>query len=108
MASDCVLYGHDVALRKATNPPRAVPQWHLSEAKKLLKEDVLDGKHKKMKPKELYHMREENKVVELKKFRNHIYQQRDAEIKNGFRFKSKRIRGSILEAQKKRDGEKEK
>lgn len=99
MLADREAYEHDRALLRvlrASNPPD-VP-WHKSEAKKILKQDIDDGKHKQMKPEELHGMREEYQAFPLKKFRNHIYQEIDSRAKRaqGHRVAKKKKRASFV------------
>ena len=53
--------------------------WHNSRAESLLSEDIKNGYHLQMKPKDLYKTRTEYQVFPLHKFRNHIYQIKDKE-----------------------------
>jgi hypothetical protein len=99
MLEDCEAYGHDLALlttlRAGTENLQVVP-WHKSDAKRLLKQDVDDGKHKAMKPEALYNMREEYQVFSLETFRNHIYQEVDSRAKRTHRFAKKKKRASFV------------
>ena len=99
MQSDCVAYGHDLTLLKklrAGNPPIAT--WHRSDAKYILKQDINNGKHKEMKPMELYNMRKEYQAFDLKTFRNHIYQEVDSRAKRDHRFAKKKKREAVKHA----------
>lgn len=100
MQSDCLAYGHDLALLKklrANDPPPATP-WHRSEAKYVLTQDVNHGKHKVMKPAELYQTRTEYQEFDLKTFRNHIYQEVDSRAKRTNRFIKKKRRNAVQRA----------
>ena len=55
-------------------------RWEGSAAKKLLKEDMKEGMHKIMRPKELWESRSEYAEFELKVFCNHIYQSHKTKI----------------------------
>ena len=48
-------------------------EWHTSEAYKVLKEDMKDGKVDGRKPKDIYNSRREYQAFSLKKVRNQIY-----------------------------------
>lgn len=90
--SDSIAYGHDLArlmTLRAGDPPAKKP-WHKSNAKRLLKQDVEDGKHELMKPAELYSTRVEYQEFDLETFRNHIYQERDGPEKLERRFARKK------------------
>jgi hypothetical protein len=63
--------------------------WHKSEAKKLLKQDIDDGKHLHMKPSELRGTRKEYEDFGLEVFRKHIHQDVDSRSKRAFRFAEK-------------------
>ena len=60
-------------------------RWEGSAAEKLLKEDMKEGMHKIMKPKELWESRAEYAEFELKVFRNHIYQSHKTKIFRDFK-----------------------
>jgi hypothetical protein len=99
MLADCEAYGHDRALLMtlgAGTNPQDVP-WHKSEAKKLLKKDIDNGKHKQMKPEALHGTREEYQAFSLKTFRNHIYQEVDSRAKRAHRFAKKKKRASFVD-----------
>lgn len=51
------------------------PKWKGSNAHKLLIQDIKDGKHKTMKPRLLYELREEYQDYDPDRFRNRIYQE---------------------------------
>jgi hypothetical protein len=95
MRRDCEAYGHDRALLKGVYAQNIIP-WHRSTARKLLIEDISNGKNKTMKPKELYLTREEYKTMDLKTFRNRIYQEVDRELKieSRKRFGKKKMRSN--------------
>ena len=87
---DCIAYSHDMTIlqqRRMQVEPRLT--WHRSEARKLLEEDINDGLHLTMKPRELYMNREEYQEFELKVFCNHIYQEIDSRAKKKIRFERK-------------------
>ena len=90
MQVDCEAYGHDRAILKtlATADPTNHP-WHKSEAKKLLKQDIDEGKHLQMKPSELRGTRKEYEAFGLEVFRKHIHQDVDSRSKRSFRFAKK-------------------
>jgi hypothetical protein len=71
MLADCKAYGHDQTLLmtlRADENTQDIP-WHKkSEAKKLLKQDIDDGKHKQMKPEVLHGTRDEYQAFPLKTF----------------------------------------
>jgi hypothetical protein len=100
MLADCEAYGHDrallVKLRAGKNPRGDIP-WHKSEAKKLLKQDIDDGKHRQMKPESLHGTREEYQAFPLTTFRNHIYQEIDSRAKRAHRFAKKKKRASFVD-----------
>jgi hypothetical protein len=104
MGEDVKAYGHDMALLvknlkedQADNPTAVVTMpWHMSEAKKLLQQDIADGRHTAMKPKELYNSREEYKVYALKTFRDHIYQVQNDERKHIMRSAKKKARAAAI------------
>lgn len=50
-------------------------EWHGSEAEKLLREDIENGKHEEKKPMKFRLSRDEYKSFELDTFRGHIYQE---------------------------------
>jgi hypothetical protein len=58
---------------------RGYPRWEGSDAKKLLRDDVKEKKHKNSKPAELRDTREEYKNFPLTVFRKHIYQEEYAQ-----------------------------
>lgn len=93
MAEDEAAYRHDLQLLKKLRQNDSVDvPWHRSEASALLKQDVRDGRHKVMKPIELYHSRQEYQHFELTTFRNHIYQQVDEKAKRDSRYAKKKLR----------------
>ena len=92
MLDDVTAYATDQKLvqsLRAANPNNK-PRWHGSDAERLLKEDVANGKHLKMKPRFLYDSKPEYKVFSLDEFRPHIYQMVDAEPKRAYRFEKKK------------------
>lgn len=55
---------------------RGEPQWHGSEAQRLLKEDIRNGLHEgRNKENSLWESRQEYKVYNRRSFRDHIYQE---------------------------------
>lgn len=94
MARDCIAYGHDFAIVKeyqATNPRRqAKPKWRGSEAERLLKIDVDNGKHLEMKPFFLHQTNEAYQMFDLAVFGKHIYQEIDRRPKQAIRFEKKK------------------
>jgi len=92
MQRDCISYGHDLAIIKSMRDKNKPTPWHRSEASPLLKQDVKDGKHKQQKPEELHKSRPEYQAFGLSEFRNHIYQEKDAEPKRAIRFEKKKTR----------------
>ena len=90
---DCEAYGHDRAIyeSKQAGMLLAIP-WHRSKAKEFLVQDIKNGKIAQMSPKELYASRVEYQEFTLKKFRNHIYQVKEAEAKREKRFQKKKLR----------------
>lgn len=60
---------------KATLDVRGKPQWKGSAMEAHLKEDIDEGKHKEMKPKELHESKAEYKVYDLEVFRKRIHQE---------------------------------
>ena len=94
MERDALDYGHDLAIirqRRITSGVTRIP-WHGSAARRLLVQDVREGKHKTMKPIEFYHSREEYKEYTLQKVRNHIYQEIDGEKKKAWRIEKKKTK----------------
>jgi len=91
MQRDVISYGHDLATVKALRAPTDKTPWHRSPAFRLLKQDIDDGKHKQMKPKELYESRPEYHTdFTLEEFRKHIYQENDSRPKRKIRFERKK------------------
>jgi hypothetical protein len=50
-------------------------RWGGSRADKLLRQDITDGRHHNMAPKDLYNLREEYQKFTLDRFREHIHQE---------------------------------
>jgi hypothetical protein len=98
MQVDCAAYGHDLAILKASaTADRTNLPWHKSEAKKLLKQDIDDGKNRDMKPSELRGTRKEYEEFTLEVFRKHIHQDVDGRSKRAYRFaKKKKKKGSAV------------
>ena len=100
MQVDVEAYGHGLAIRKAqlsNEPPKTTP-WHKSNAKNLLKQDVLAGKHSGLKPKELQQTRDEYKAFDLKVFRDQIYQITKKDEKQASRIARKKTRSKFMDA----------
>lgn len=104
MKSDYNAYKHDLALLATlrADQPQVTP-WHKSDAKWMLIQDINNGKHKDMKPAELYVTRQEYQQFDLKTFRNHIYQETDSRTKRTFRFKKKEKRSKQADKSKKQE-----
>ena len=103
MAEDAESYGHDVELKKIlreTDPipcrQQTYPNWHTHEARHSLRQDIAEGKHKAMKPKELHETRTEYQQFPLDVFRHHIYQEAEREERQKARFDKKKIRAMML------------
>lgn len=90
MQNDVIAYGHDLALVKEERANNQNLPWHLSDAFRLLKQDVKDGLHEAMKPAELYATRQEYSDFPLDVFRKHIYQEVDSIPKREIRFQRKK------------------
>ena len=78
---------------RANDPPQLL--WHKSEACGLLKQDIYDGKHKLMKPRDLYLSRKEYQLFDLETFRNQIYNRLSTLEKRKSRYEKKKIRASF-------------
>ena len=90
---DQMAYDHDLAhLRTLRAGQTQTLQWHRSDAKWMLIQDINMGKHELMKPAELRLTRAEYQEFDLKTFRNHIYQEVDKRMKRQFRFELKQKR----------------
>ena len=94
MEQDCIAYGHDLAMVKASRAAEDPTPWHCSKAYTSLKQDVKDGRHLGVEPKELYNDpdRPEYRAFNLSKFRKHLYQIIDAEPKRAIRFEKKKAK----------------
>jgi hypothetical protein len=96
MQHDCEAYGHDLAvvrdLRFNEGPGSRPLSWHLSEAREFLKLDMAAGKHKNLKPKELWLSRPEYQVFDLEPFRKAIHAAEDKKAKLVFRMEKKKFR----------------
>ena len=91
MQRDAIAYGHDLESVKALRAPTDKTPWHRSPAFRLLKQDMDDGKHKQMKPKDLYESQPEYHTnFTLEEFRKHIYQEIDSRPKRDIRFERKK------------------
>jgi hypothetical protein len=76
-ATDSAGLAHDRRIYpKAAKNHRGEPRWEGSEAERLLRQDMDEGNHKKMKPELLYNTRKEYyENYPLKVFREHIHQE---------------------------------
>jgi hypothetical protein len=96
MQHDCEAYGHDLdvvkALRSDEEAGSRPLSWHLSDARKLLKEDMKANKHKQLKPKDLWLSRPEYQVFDLEPFWKAIHSAADEEAKLLFRMEKKQFR----------------
>jgi hypothetical protein len=96
MQHDCEAYGHDLAvvrdIRSEEEPGSRPLSWHLSEARVFLKEDMAAGKHKHLKPKDLWLSRPEYQVFDLEPFRKAIHAAEDKKAKLLFRMEKKKFR----------------
>lgn len=90
MQRDAIAYGHDLAIAKELRSQEVKPVWHRTEAPKLLKQDVNEGKNHQMKPRELHQSRPEYMMFDLKEFRKHLYQEIDCRPKRAIRFERKK------------------
>ena len=74
---DAAAYEHDRALLcELRGSNKTSSQWNLSDAKHLLRQDIEEGKHFNMRPRELYGTCKEYQDFDLKTFRKHIYQEK--------------------------------
>jgi hypothetical protein len=96
MQHDCETYGHDLGVIKALRSNEEAGSrplsWHLSDARKLLKVDMVAGKHKQLKPKALWETKDEYKVFTLEVFRKAIHSADDKKAKLAFRMEKKKFR----------------
>ena len=94
MQIDCEYYGHDRALLKELrkNDPPIENDWFHSEARQLLKQDIDEGKHTRMKPSILYLEHPEYQDFAPDVFRKHIHQEVDERDSRAFRFAKKSLR----------------
>lgn len=73
---DIKLISEELAALNFSNvTKRGHPHWHTHSAKKLLAEDLLQGRNVNMKPKEFHATRQEFEEFPLRVFRGHIYQE---------------------------------
>lgn len=93
MVQDCMDYGHDKAIIDAQ--PSGKLLWHRSAAAFLLKQDIENGKHKEMTPKQLRASRDEYQEFDLRVFRQHIYQENDHNEKKNWRLEKKKRRQKL-------------
>lgn len=77
---------HDRGLypKKAVDPVTGKVRWDGSPAQTLLKEDVANGKHLRLKPRALHDSRPEYKAFDLDTFRGHIYREKDRHKFSGY------------------------
>ena len=97
---DLEAYMHDDLLMKSLgkkNVNPEYPNWHQHEARHLLRKDIEDGKHKSMKPKELWVTQVEYLDFPLDVFRNHLYTERDKPDSQAARYQKKQLRSMALE-----------
>jgi len=67
------------------------PRWDGSEAQRLLKEDIANGKHEGIQPLELWRSRQEYHSTDSNRFRQHIYQEiRTVKFKKQIREKAEK------------------
>ena len=59
-------------------------EWHGSKAKRKLKQDVANGRHKRHKPKDLYLKRKSYQKFPYEVFRGHIYQESRHLVESGY------------------------
>ena len=92
MLTEVGSFGADLAIvnKMRAQNPNPKPRWHGSDAERLLKKDVKEGKHLQLKPRELWLDRNEYRVFSLDEFRPHIYQRADAMGKRKYRFEKKK------------------
>lgn len=75
-SSDSAALAHDRRIYpKKTHNHRGEPRWEGSEAERLLKQDMDEGKNKTLKPIDLHQSRKEYKLYPLTVFRKHIDQE---------------------------------
>jgi hypothetical protein len=76
-SSDSAALAHDRKIYpKAASNHRGEPRWEGSEAERLLRKDMDEGKHNQMRPELLYYTRKDyHENYPLKVFREHIYQE---------------------------------
>ena len=73
---DAAALAHDLELHPTpTHGPRGYPRWKHSKYEKMLKQDIKDGLHKTMYPRELHKERAEYEEFPLEVFRMHIHQE---------------------------------
>ena len=98
MKDDCKYYIEDRKLLKQfrmMNPRvQKYPNWHQSEAQRLLKVDVDHGRHTIYKPSELYLApnRAAYRDFPPDVFRKHLHQEVDERASKAFRFEKKKLR----------------
>ena len=82
---DTALYHNDlIADRPPAPPTRQQAHWNTSRAKDLLEEDIDEGLHAELKPKELWLTRPEYQEFTSDVFRDHIYQALNARAKKDY------------------------
>ena len=82
---------------------RGEPQWNGSDAQTLLKQDMDDGKHHDMKPKDLWESRPEHMMFQLATFRDHIHQEtKSRKCLHTLKFRAEEKRKGKLQEMKER------
>ena len=93
MARDARDYGHNKKIVLLLRADMGEPTpWHKTKCPKLLKQDIDEGKHLTMRPREMYNdpERKAYKDFPLSVFRNHIYQEIDCRPKREMCFERKK------------------
>ena len=92
MKDDSRMYAHDLALLDSLGKGhKHNPPFFESDTYRLIKEDVGNEEHLKMKPSALYKTRKVyEQTMDLTKFRKKIYQVKDQEPKRDIRFQKKK------------------
>lgn len=73
---DAIALAHDRYIYPVpTTTAHGYPRWRGSEARTLLRRDLIAGKHKRMRPMVLHDTRPEYREFPLKVFRDHIYKE---------------------------------
>jgi hypothetical protein len=79
-------------LRSDEEPGSRPCSWHFSEAREVLKIDMAAGKHKHVKPKDLWPSRNDYQDFDLEIFRKAIHSADDKKAKLVFRMEKKKLR----------------